>query len=100
FCVDLALHHPQRMEDVTIGLLCDTNRFEQAADPVEWEVFRTMVLESQKWKLHRVWTPQFFRDPRGAVEAVMNDVQNFLASDVDPDALPVTASDASNSPPS
>ena len=30
FCVDVALHHPRRMEDVTIGLLCDTNRFEQA----------------------------------------------------------------------
>jgi hypothetical protein len=26
FCVDLALHHPRRAEDVTIGVLCDMSR--------------------------------------------------------------------------
>jgi hypothetical protein len=90
FCVDVALHHPQRVEDVTIGVLCDTNRFDQAADPVEWEVFRTMVLESQNWQLHRVWTPQFFRDVRGSIEGVLTDVQRFLDGDTDKDALRVT----------
>ena len=93
FCVDLALHHPQRIEDVTIGVLCDINRFDPAADPVEWEIFRTRVLESQTWQIHRLWTPQFFRDPRGCVESILQDVQRFLASDTDKDALRVSQSD-------
>jgi hypothetical protein len=38
---------------VTIGVLCDMNRFTRAADPVQWEVFRTAVLEAQGWKFHR-----------------------------------------------
>ena len=64
FCVDVALHHPRHADDVTIGVLCDGTRFTQAEDPVEWDLFRTSVLESQGWVLHRLWTPNFFRDPR------------------------------------
>jgi hypothetical protein len=93
FCVDLALQHPKRAEDVTIGVLCDTNRFGLAADPVEWEVFRTAILESQGWKLHRLWTPHFFRDMRGSIDAVLTDVQSFLAADTDKDAIRVSDGD-------
>ncbi len=71
FCVDLALAHPTKAEDVTIGVLCDTARFERARDKVEWDVFRTRVLEAQGWKLHRVWTPQFVRNPEGALKKII-----------------------------
>jgi hypothetical protein len=91
FCIDIALHHPKRIEDVTIGVLCDVNRFEQAADPVEWEVFRTMVLESQSWKLHRLWTPQYFRDQQGCVEQILMAANSFVADDADRDTLRTSA---------
>jgi hypothetical protein len=73
FCVDLALSHPTRAEDVTIGVLCDAARFERARDKVEWDIFRTSVLEAQGWKLHRVWTPQFVRNPDASIQAVVAD---------------------------
>ena len=75
FCVDLALAHPTRAEDVTIGVLCDGSRFERARDKVEWDLFRTRILESQGWKLHRVWTPQFVRDPAGGLAAVLDEAR-------------------------
>jgi hypothetical protein len=71
FMVDLALHHPTRPDDVTVGILCDAARFTQAQDPIEWDIFRTAIHESQGWKLHRIWTPQFFRDPDGSLQAVL-----------------------------
>jgi hypothetical protein len=78
FCVDLAMHHPTRAEDVTVGVLCDTTRFAGSEDPVEWDVFRTAVHESQGWKLHRIWTPHFFRDPAGSMRAVRQQVDAAL----------------------
>jgi hypothetical protein len=71
FCVDLALRHPHRPEDVTIGVLCDTSRFPGAEDPVEWDLFRCGVLEGQGWTLHRVWSPTLFRDLRGRLDEVI-----------------------------
>ena len=32
--------------------------------------FRTAVLEKQGWNLHRLWTPHFFRDPKGSIKAI------------------------------
>ena len=89
FCVDLALHHPQRAEDVTIGVLCDLSRYARAEDPVEWEMFRTMILESQGWRLHRLWTPHFFRDRHGCTESILKDVAEYLASEEEKDAIKV-----------
>ncbi|MCP3163469.1 AAA domain-containing protein [Myxococcus qinghaiensis] len=78
FCVDLALHHPSVPGDVTVGLLCDGTRYPKAADRVEWDLFRTAVLEGQGWKLVRLWTPHFFRDPEGATTHVLQRVGDLL----------------------
>jgi very-short-patch-repair endonuclease len=79
FCVDVALHHPRRAEDVTVGVLCDGTRYPKAADKVEWDLFRTRMLEGQGWKLVRLWTPHFFRDPEGAVENVLRVASEQIA---------------------
>ncbi|WP_426756573.1 AAA domain-containing protein [Myxococcus sp. Y35] len=71
FCVDIALRHPTRPGDVTVGVLCDGTRYPKATDRVEWDLFRTGVLEGQGWQLVRLWTPHFFRDPEGATTQVL-----------------------------
>ncbi len=80
FCVDLAVHHPERAEDVSIGVLCDTTRY-VTDDPVEWEVFRTHMLQQQGWKVHRVWTPHFFRDPNGCMAGILKDIEQALETE-------------------
>ncbi|MFY1828825.1 AAA domain-containing protein [Myxococcus fulvus] len=78
FCVDVALHHPTSPGDVTVGLLCDGTRYPKAADRVEWDLFRTGVLEGQGWKLVRLWTPHFFRDPEGATTQLLQTMGEVL----------------------
>ncbi len=93
FCVDVALAHPLRPDDVTIGILCDGARFQNADDPVEWDLFRTQVHESQGWKLHRVWTPQFFRQPADHLDAIAAEAREHIANEKPPDALGVVRTD-------
>ena len=74
FCVDLALRDPKNPREVTIGVLCDAARCTAAADdPMQWDIFHTAILESQGWKPHRLWTPHFFRDPKGAMRKVASE---------------------------
>jgi hypothetical protein len=89
FCVDVALHHPLHADDVTIGVLCDGARFTQAQDSVEWDLFRTTVLESQGWVLHRLWTPQFFRDPRGCIQSILREAAERVHDADEKDAIKV-----------
>jgi len=81
FAVDTALVHPERPDDVTIGLLCDGSRFAKAADRVQWDIFRAEVLESQKWRLLRLWSPQLFRNPAAVMARVKKAVDEWLAEE-------------------
>lgn len=94
FCIDVALSHPRRAEDVTIGILCDATRFDQADDMVEWDIFQAAIHESQGWQLHRVWTPHFFRDPHGHVRRIVDRVNKFLASEPPDDSIAVASTNA------
>lgn len=89
FCIDVALHHPERHDDRTLGLICDGTRFAQADDPVEWDLFRTEILEGQGWQLHRCWSPDFFRDPLGELARILNEAERIAETDPDPEGIPV-----------
>ena len=91
FCVDVALHHPQRAEDVTVGVVCDLVRFTPGCDPIDWEVFRTDVLRGQGWELHRLWTPALVRDPRGSIEPIVERAEVVAKQSDDPDSMRVAA---------
>lgn len=80
FCVDVALEHPGRPGDVALGLLCDGARFAKGVDPVDWDVFRTGILQDQGWSLMRLWSPHFFRDPDGALAAITRAVATEVAA--------------------
>jgi AAA domain/REase_MTES_1575 len=67
FCIDAALMHPSLPAEVTIGVLTDFTRYRRTRDPITWDLFRTTVLRSQGWALHRVWSPTLFRRPVAAL---------------------------------
>jgi hypothetical protein len=84
FCVDIALHHPVRAEEVSLGVLCDMTRFAPATDPVEWDLFRTGVLEKQGWKFHRIWSPALYSDPERHKRAIAQAAQTVAESNRKP----------------
>ena len=94
FCVDLAVHHPVRADDVTIGVLCDGTRYDKVDDPVEWDLFRTDILEAQGWNLLRVWSPHVVRDRLAVAESIRKEAARELAKEQSkPHALPATKAD-------
>jgi hypothetical protein len=81
FCVDVALTHPELPSDVTIGVIADFTRYVKTPDPIAWEHFRQIILTSQGWRLHRVWTPALFRDPDGNVSLIKQRHDGTAAED-------------------
>ncbi len=70
FCVDLVLRTATPAGPVTLGVLCDMTRF-PAPDPVEWELFRTAMLQRQGWTLYRLWSPNLFVDAERHEKAIL-----------------------------
>lgn len=71
FCIDAALSHPDLPADVTLGILADFNRFSKTPDPIEWELFRSLIFSAQGWTLHRIWTPALFRNPTRELNGIL-----------------------------
>jgi hypothetical protein len=71
FCVDLALRAADAPEATMIGVLCDSSRFDKATDRIEWDLFRSVVLEDQGWTLRRVCSPQLFRDLQNTLSGLV-----------------------------
>jgi hypothetical protein len=66
--------------DVTVGLLADFTRYLKTPDPIAWEQFRSLILSSQGWQLHRLWSPTVFRDPGGQLQQICNRHQQAAAT--------------------
>lgn len=90
FCVDVALRHPADPEMVTVGVLCDWTRFEQAEDPIEWDIFRTNILSGTGWTLHRLWSPSLFRDAAGECRKIETGARREAQSTQDPSSVHAT----------
>lgn len=75
FAVDHALAHPAPAERlrgmVTTGIEVDFARFTLAQDRVEWDIFRSNILQQTGWTLQRVWSPALFRDLDGQAQLTL-----------------------------
>ena len=64
---DLAVTDPERPEDDVLGVLTDGPPGQPARPARDRERLRPQVLESLGWRLHRVWSTDWARDPAGAL---------------------------------
>lgn len=81
FCVDIAARHPRTPEGVTVGALVDFARFDRAGDRVEWDLFRSALLQATGWELVRLWSHQVFRDPAAARRRLAEAHERYLEAE-------------------
>jgi very-short-patch-repair endonuclease len=62
--------------------MCDGTRYDKTDDLVEWDVFRTEVLESQGWKLLRLFSPNVFRDLEAVLTQINSEHENCVQLEV------------------
>lgn len=56
FKVDIAVINPYKEEEYLLGILLDGESYRQSANTKDREVAQISVLKSLGWRLHRVWT--------------------------------------------
>lgn len=56
FKVDIAVIHPYNEEEYLLGIMLDGESYRQSSHTKDREVAQIKVLEGLGWKLHRIWT--------------------------------------------
>ncbi|MBK8412239.1 MAG: hypothetical protein IPL19_30225 [Sandaracinaceae bacterium] len=65
YFIDLAVKHPQRPSEFILGVECDGAAYHSSFSARDRDRLRQQVLEGLHWKIHRIWSTDWFRDPRG-----------------------------------
>ena len=63
FFIDLAVVDPRRRGRYLLGIECDGASYHSARSARDRDRLRQQVLEGLGWRIHRIWSTDWFRDP-------------------------------------
>ncbi|MHB1038499.1 MAG: DUF559 domain-containing protein [Pirellulales bacterium] len=81
--IDLALVDPQRPGRYVLGIECDGASYHSSVTARDRDRLRQEVLEGLGWKLCRIWSTDWVRDPQQQVQRVLNAYQTALGERAD-----------------
>ena len=71
FYLDLAVVDPDQPSRYVLGIECDGAMYHSARSARDRDRLRQQVLEAVGWRLHRIWSTDWLRDPTRAADRVV-----------------------------
>ncbi len=80
FYIDLAVRHPQMHDHYVLGIECDGATYHSAKSARDRDRLRQEILERLGWKLHRIWSTDWYRGRDREIERLRERVVEAIAS--------------------
>lgn len=77
--VDMAVVDPKRPGRYLLAIECDGATYHSAKSARDRDRLRQGVLESLGWKVHRIWSTDWFRDPHEETAKVIRRLSSLIA---------------------
>ena len=81
FFIDLAVRHPSKPGTFLLGVECDGAGYHSGRSARDRDRLRQEILENLGWKIHRVWSTDWFKSRDTEVKRLLSRVQDLLAAD-------------------
>lgn len=78
YTIDIAVEHPKKPGRYIAGIECDGSSYYMARTVRDREHLRTAVLKQMGWKMYRVWSTEWIRNPDAEKERLIKFIQNAL----------------------
>ena len=76
--IDLAVRHPERHREFILGILCDSSSYTQSRWSRDRDRIRPQVLAGMGWQIYRVWSTDWYRDPLGEQNRLLEHLRGIL----------------------
>ncbi len=77
--IDLAIQHPKKPGTYALGIECDGAAYHSAATARDRDRLRQSVLEALGWRLHRIWSTDWFLNRERELERLEKSIEGALA---------------------
>jgi len=78
YYIDLAVRHPQKPGTYLLGVECDGATYHSAKSVRDRDRIRQNVLEDLGWRIHRIWSTDWFKNPVNAQKRLLEAVNKSL----------------------
>lgn len=79
--IDMAVKHPTISGQYVVGIECDGAAYHSARTARERDRLRKAVLEDMGWKIHRIWSTDWIKDPvtegQKLIDAIESAINNY-----------------------
>jgi very-short-patch-repair endonuclease len=72
YYIDLAVRDPERRGAFLLGIECDGAMYHSARSVRDRDRLRQEILERLKWNIYRIWSTDWFRNPRAEFQKLTN----------------------------
>ncbi|HYI14606.1 MAG TPA: DUF3320 domain-containing protein, partial [Thermomicrobiales bacterium] len=79
FFIDLAIVDPKKPGRYLLGIECDGASYHSARSARDRDRLRQQVLEGLGWRIHRIWSPDWFRSPDRELKRVVAAIEDAAA---------------------
>lgn len=81
FFIDLAIRHPARPGAYLLGVECDGASYHSGRSARDRDRLRQEILENLGWKIHRVWSTDWFRSRDAEIGRLLKRIRLLLEAD-------------------
>jgi very-short-patch-repair endonuclease len=77
--IDLGVVHPDKKGSYVLGVECDGATYHSSKSARDRDRLRQEVLEGLNWKIHRVWSTDWYRDPEREFTRLVQTIERLRA---------------------
>lgn len=78
FFIDLAVQHPAHSDHYILGVECDGAKYHSFKSARDRDRLREDALVSKGWKIHRIWSTDWFKNREKEVERLISRIELIL----------------------
>ena len=83
FFIDLAVKHPTKTGSYLLGIECDGASYHSGRSARDRDRLREEILVNLGWKIHRVWSTDWFKSRQTQVDRLLKHIDELLQADPD-----------------
>ena len=80
YFIDIGVRHPERPGEFVLGVECDGATYHSTKSARDRDRLRQEVLERLKWRIHRIWSLDWYRNHRRESERLVKAVMGAVAA--------------------
>jgi very-short-patch-repair endonuclease len=80
--IDIGIVHPDKPGNYILGVECDGATYHSSKSARDRDRLREDVLIGLNWKIHRVWSTDWYRDPEREFTRLVDQIESYRESPV------------------